>query len=132
MYRMKVSRSLLVGLGITLVIGITLYMLYRYAEDSPMKISSAEAKQRIAENKIDLILDVRTDIERSSLGFYPGSIHITADSLETTMNTVFPEKRLRILLYCNTGQRARRAAERLQAMGYKNVVYISGSYKTLE
>lgn len=132
MYRMKVSRSLLVGLGITLVIGITLYMLYRYAEDSPMKISSDLAKQKIAENKIDLILDVRTDIERSSLGFYPGSIHITADSLETTMNTVFPEKRLRILLYCNTGQRARRAAERLQAMGYKNVVYISGSYKTLE
>ena len=132
MYRMKVSRRLLVGLGITLVIGITLYMLYRYAEDSPMKISSDLAKQKIAENKIDLILDVRTDIERSSLGFYPGSIHITADSLETTMNTVFPEKRLRILLYCNTGQRARRAAERLQAMGYKNVVYISGSYKTLE
>lgn len=129
---MKITRSVGVGIGIIFVIGIILFMLYRYAEDSPLKISSADAKQRIAENKIDLILDVRTDIERSSLGFYPGSVHITADSLEITMTTVFPEKRLRILIYCNTGQRARRAAERLQAMGYKNVVYISGSYKSLQ
>lgn len=132
MNRMKVSRSVVITLGIIFVVAVTLFVLYRYAEDSPLKISSEEAKQRIAENKIDLILDVRTDLERSTLGFYPGSVHITSDSLEMTMKTVFPDKRTRILLYCNTGQRARRAAERLQAIGYRNVVYISGSYKTLE
>ena len=129
---MKLSRSLVVTLSIILILAFTFFALYRYAEDSPLKISSEEAKQRIAENKIDLILDVRTDLERSTLGFYPGSVHITSDSLEITMKTVFPDKRMRILVYCNTGQRARRAAERLEAMGYRNVVYISGSYKTLQ
>ena len=129
---MKLSRTILVSVSIALGLTLVVFALYRYAEDSPLKISSEEAKQRIAENKIDLIVDVRTDLERSSLGFYPGSVHITSDSLEMTMNTVFPDKRMRILVYCNTGQRARRAAERLQAMGYRNVVYISGSYKTLE
>ena len=129
---MKLSRSLVVTLSIILILAFTFFALYRYAEDSPLKISSEEAKQRIAEYKIDLILDVRTDLERSTLGFYPGSVHITSDSLEITMKTVFPDKRMRILVYCNTGQRARRAAERLEAMGYRNVVYISGSYKTLQ
>ncbi len=115
-----------------MAIGLVFYSLYRYAEDSPLKISSDEAKRRITAKEIDLIVDVRTDLERSTLGFYPGSIHITSDSLEITMKTVFPDKRMRILVYCNTGQRARRAAERLQAMDYRNIVYISGSYKTLE
>lgn len=128
---MKVSRNTIIALGVFVVIGLVLFALYRYAEDSPLKISSEEAKKRIAENKIDLVLDVRTDLERSTLGFYPGSIHITSDSLEITMKTVFPDKRMRILVYCNSGQRARRASERLEAMGYRNVVYISGSYKWL-
>jgi phage shock protein E len=129
---MKISRVQLTYLGVVITIGIVLFILYRYAEDSPLKISSEEAKRKIAAKEIDLIVDVRTDLERSTLGFYPGSIHITSDSLEITMKTVFPDKRMRILVYCNTGQRARRAAERLTAMGYKNVVYISGSYKSLE
>jgi rhodanese-related sulfurtransferase len=37
----------------------------------------------------------------------------------------------KILVYCNTGQRARRAVDIMREFGYKNVYYIEGTYKTL-
>ena len=36
-----------------------------------------------------------------------------------------------ILVYCNTGQRARKAAEKLKKLGFKNVFYIASTYKTI-
>ena len=36
-----------------------------------------------------------------------------------------------LLVYCNTGQRARSAADKLNDAGIKNVVYIAGSYKSI-
>ena len=36
-----------------------------------------------------------------------------------------------ILVYCNTGQRARYASEQIAKMGYKKVYYIDGTYKSI-
>jgi rhodanese-related sulfurtransferase len=113
------------------VIAFGIRQAYLYATDSPYRISSADAKQRIKSNQIDVILDVRTDTERTTLGFYPGSIHIQSADLERMMPTLLPNKHARILAYCNTGHRARMATDKLQALGYDNVVYISSTYTTL-
>lgn len=43
----------------------------------------------------------------------------------------YPNKDIRIIVYCNTGHRARMATEKLQSMGYKNATYISSTYRTL-
>lgn len=108
-----------------------LYYLYRYAMDSPYRISSEKAKMLLQANKIDLILDVRTDAERSLLGYYPGSVHIQSADLEKRMQIEYPDKSIRILAYCNSGQRSRMATEKLHKLGYSNAVYIAGTYKTL-
>jgi rhodanese-related sulfurtransferase len=107
------------------------YIGYSYAVHSANRISSQDAKDRLRKNEIDLILDVRTDVERSSLGFYPGSVHIQSSDLELRMPREYPNKKIRILSYCNTGHRARLATDKLHALGYKNAVYISSSYGTL-
>ena len=104
---------------------------YNYAVNSRYRISSQEAKRRLQENEFDVILDVRTDLERSTLGFYPGSVHIQSSDLELAMPRQFPNKTARILAYCNTGHRARMATEKLQTLGYKNSVYIATTYKSL-
>jgi rhodanese-related sulfurtransferase len=117
------------ALFIMIVFGI--YQAYLYATDSQYRISSADAKQRIKSNQIDVILDVRTDIERTTLGSYPGSIHIQSADLERRMPKLVPNKQTRILAYCNTGHRARMATDKLHALGYDNVVYISSTYTTL-
>jgi rhodanese-related sulfurtransferase len=110
---------------------LVVYLIYQYTFDSPYRISSEEAKQLLKTHQIDVILDVRTDLERKLLGFYPGSVHIQSADLETEMKRQFPDKQLRILAYCNSGQRARAATDKLHKLGYVNAVYITSTYKTL-
>ena len=127
---MKLVYKLIILLAVALVLTV-LYNLYTYAMDSPYRISSEEAKRRIQNHQIDLILDVRTNMERSKLGFYPGSVHIQSSELDERMHREFPNKDIRILAYCNSGQRARSATEKLHALGYTNAVYIVATYRSL-
>ena len=122
------------GIFIFLIVGIlilTVAYLYRYAIDSPYYISASDAKRMIENKQFDVILDVRTDLERESLGFYPGSIHIQSADLAKRMPVQFPNKNVRILSYCNTGQRSRIATEKLHELGYRNALYIATTYGTL-
>jgi len=122
----------IIGLLVTLTLLATLGILaYQYAVDSPYRISAEVAKQMIDANYIDLIMDVRTDIERSTLGYYPGSVHIQSADLDAQMPLQYPNKEIRILAYCNTGHRARMATEKLHALGYRNTVYIATQYTSL-
>jgi rhodanese-related sulfurtransferase len=128
---MKVKLSYMYLAGF-FVLSLLIGAAYLYATSSPYRISSQEAKRRIGADEIDLILDVRTLVERESLGFYPGSVHIQSADLDKAMHVRYPNKNIRILAYCNTGHRARAATDKLHALGYKNAVFISSSYKTME
>jgi rhodanese-related sulfurtransferase len=108
-----------------------IYFSYQYAVSSKYRVSSEKAKEMIKDKKIDIVLDVRTDIERNTLGYYPGSIHIQSSELEKRMKNEYPNKNLHIIVYCNTGHRARMATEKLHNMGYKNTMYISSTYNSL-
>ena len=109
------------------IVCLILFFLYRYAIDSPLRIDASEAKKR----NFDVILDVRTDAEVGVLGGYPGAIHIPSADIERDVPNKIPNKSKSILLYCNTGQRARAAAEKMVKLGYSNVHYIAGPYTTL-
>jgi phage shock protein E len=124
------SLTTLIALFLLFII-IFIYYMYQYAISSPYLISSKKAKGLIRNKKIDIVLDVRTDIERDTLGFYPGSIHIQSSELEKKMVSKYPNRNLRIIVYCNTGQRARMATEILHKLGYKNAMYISTTYLSL-
>ncbi len=122
---MKLSSTLFLGIAI----GILVYILW-YTVSSPNKVSGDEAKKLIQENTIDIVLDVRTKMEYT-LGHYPEALNIPTGILAEQVETMIPDKKARILIYCNTGQRARWATDVLRAKGYKNVVYITGPYLTL-
>lgn len=123
--------SRLIFLGVAVAISIAVYVMYQYAVESPYRISSDEAKKHLQKHEFDLLLDVRTDLERSTLGFYPGSVHIQSADLNERMPREYPNKALRILAYCNTGHRARMATDKLRSLGYTNAVYISSTYTSL-
>lgn len=112
-----------------MIVFAVLYVVYRYAMDSPYRISVDEAKRLIRNHP--LILDVRTDLERSTLGYYPGSVHIPSSELTRRMPREYPDKSIVIVAYCNTGQRSRAATEILHGLGYKNARYITTTYGTL-
>ena len=125
------NKSKLVSFIIFALLLVLCIFLYIYAVYSPYRISSEDAKKKITKKEIDLILDVRTDLERNTLGFYPGSIHIQSSDLEYIMPIKYPNKNIRIISYCNTGHRARLATEKLHKLGYKNAMYISSQYTSL-
>jgi rhodanese-related sulfurtransferase len=116
---------------IVTVLLIAVYFIYQYAINSPYRVSSGNAKRLLQNREVDLILDVRTDLERRNLGFYPGSIHIQSADLKERMPREYPNKNIRILAYCNTGHRARAATDILHGLGYVNAVYIATTYRSL-
>lgn len=125
------SKAAIAIVAVVIGVGFALYYLYRYAMDSPYRINAQEAKQLIQNKQVDLILDVRTDLELQTLGFYPGSVHIQSADLEKEMPKRYPDKNIRIIAYCNSGQRARVATEKLHKMGYNNAKYIATTYLSL-
>lgn len=127
----KQSPQFLIASAIVAFLTIIGVALYKYATDSPHRISSEEAKRRISAKEIDVVLDVRTDTERKTLGIYPGSLHIQSADLPAEAPKQLPNKNARILAYCNTGHRARMATDKLHELGYKNAVYISGQHTSL-
>lgn len=127
---MKQITKLILLFSFLAVIAIGAY-LYNMSVNSPYRISSEQAKKRIAAHEIDLILDVRTQKERESLGHYQKDIWVPAADLEKEIPPRFPDKHMRILIYCNTGHRARLATDKLRAMGYSQVFYISSGWKSL-
>jgi len=62
-------------------------------------------------------------------GHYPKALHIPVNKINEKTTSELPKKGL--LVYCNTGQRARFAAEKLESLGFKDVSYIAGLYSTL-
>ena len=118
-------------LSIIVVVVLVIVSLYVYARASPYKVSATDAKAMIQRGEIDVVLDVRTDAERNTLGFYPGSVHIPSADITRRVPAEFPNRNVRILVYCNTGQRARRAVELLRSLGYTNVVYIATSHRSI-
>ncbi len=79
---------------------------------------------------IDHVIDVRTNVEWN-LGHFKGAKHIPAGTInKESLKDI--SKTDSILVYCNTGQRARRAAEKIRELGYTKVYYIEGTYKSLK
>jgi len=109
---------------------LALAMVAYYTFNSPLVISAEEAKKGIAEGKFPIVLDVRTDLEYN-LGHYPEAVHIPTAKLADEVETKLPNKKTPVLIYCNTGQRSRYAADLLKKKGYESVRYITGPYWSL-
>lgn len=109
---------------------VAVAMVAYYTFMSPLYISADEAKKGIADGAFPIVLDVRTTMEYN-LGHYPGAVHIPTAALAEEVETRLPDKATPILVYCNTGQRSRYAADMLKKMGYETVRYITGPHLSL-
>lgn len=73
------------------------------------------------------VVDVRTSREFNS-GHLSQAFNIPLDDLEGLLPQKIKNKDCVILLHCRTGMRSKKAQERLQQIGYKNVFNL-GSYE---
>jgi rhodanese-related sulfurtransferase len=90
---MKLRSTLLLLLSF----GVLAYVIY-YTISSPYKVSSEDAKKLLRNQKIDTVLDVRTNTEYT-LGHYPNSLNIPTATLKDQVETMIPDKDTRILIY---------------------------------
>lgn len=122
---MKTHLSTILAVGSILAIAMVVY----YTVSSPLRISAEDAKKGIADGRFPIILDVRTELEYN-VGHYPEAVHIPTTRLNEVEQRLH-DKTKGILIYCNTGQRSRAAADLLHAKGYTRVRYITGPYWSL-
>jgi rhodanese-related sulfurtransferase len=127
----KISTRAIILTLVAVALLIFIFVSYQYAVSSKYRVTTEQAKEIIKGKKIDVVLDVRTNAERDTLGYYPGSVHIQSADLEKRMLNEYPNKDIHIIAYCNTGHRARMAVEKLQELGYKNAIYISSTYRSI-
>jgi phage shock protein E len=85
-----------------------------------------EVKNHIKEHYYDIILDVRT-IQEWNSGHYNLATHIPLDEIKTKFHIKFPNKNIKILIYCRSGTRAGKAEEILKSQGYKNIHILNNS-----
>ena len=109
-----------------IIFGLSLHI---YTLTGIRLIPASQAKRLIEVGDISQIVDIRTKAEYD-LGHYPDSIHIPVDKINKDTVKVL-DKSKPVLVYCNTGQRARYAANKLDKLGFKEVVYIDGTYNTI-
>ncbi len=85
-------------------------------------IHSDQLKEASTRNSL-CMLDVR-DPEEYQRGHIPGAMLIPLDSLEKRIDEL--PKNVRICVYCRTGNRSQQAIQRLQSLGFNNLLNLSG------
>lgn len=88
----------------------------------------ADAKARLDRGEPLYFIDVREDHEFAK-DHARGARHLGKGVLERDIETVVPDKRASIILYCGGGYRSALAADALRQMGYTNVVSMDGGIK---
>lgn len=95
------------------------------AGENYRQVSSEEAQRMMEEETGYLIVDVRT-LEEYEERHILGAINIPNESIGTDEIALLPDKDQLIFVYCRSGRRSKEAAEKLVALGYKNVVEFGG------
>jgi rhodanese-related sulfurtransferase len=71
------------------------------------------------------LVDVRTPQEFKS-GHIPTSISLPLDLINTSATKFLPNKDAEIIVYCQSGMRAKAACAQLMDMGYTNISLLGG------
>jgi rhodanese-related sulfurtransferase len=74
------------------------------------------------------LIDVREESEWSR-GHLPSAEHLGKGVIERDVETRFPDKSVKLVLYCGGGYRSALAADNLQKMGYTNVLSMDGGFR---
>lgn len=117
-----------IPLLVTFLIVLAGFLWYNLS--SPLAMYPDEAKALLKAGKFDAVVDVRTDAEWN-MGHYPLALHVPLKDIPNVLPQRVPDKKAKILFYCNTSTRSRMAAEQAEQMGYTNVRYLVGTHLNL-
>jgi rhodanese-related sulfurtransferase len=86
-------------------------------------IDCNESKELIRDGAI--LIDVRTEAEYNT-GYIEGAINISSENIMDIIDETIVNKEVKIIVYCQSGGRSTKVAEKLINEGYKNVYNLGG------
>lgn len=92
------------------------------------EIDPEEVAGLIQDGESFVLIDVRETHEWKE-GRIPEAIHLSKGIIEREIESVIPDKKRDIILYCGGGYRSALAADNLKKMGYKNVKSLAGGWR---
>jgi phage shock protein E len=100
-----------------------------HADEPTPRINQEALLKRIEKKDASMIiLDVRTP-EEFVAGHVPGAVNIPYTHLPARLSELPDAGDKEIVLYCATGVRAERAAERMREHGYTRLLHLDGDMK---
>jgi rhodanese-related sulfurtransferase len=94
-------------------------------ENKVQIISASVGKTMLDESESIILLDVRTLSEYNE-GHIENALLLPLAEIQTTAETVIPDKAKTYIIYCRSGNRSRQAADILLEMGYLNIYDMGG------
>lgn len=94
------------------------------------EITYNDAKKIMREEANSYLIDVRSKQEYNEYHL-PNSINIPVYNIEKDINTITNDINSVIILYCQMGSRSRKALEKLERLGYKNLYNLKGGLENL-
>ncbi len=101
------------------------------AKQRVKEIDIGEYKRLRASGEAGQLVDVREESEFSAL-HAEGAVHLSKGVIERDIETRFPDKDTKLVLYCGGGYRSALAADNIQKMGYRNVLSLDGGWRAIE
>jgi adenylyltransferase/sulfurtransferase len=89
------------------------------------QLDPATLKNLLAHNKAPLLIDIREDWEHEA--FNIGGLHIPMGDILQRLNEI--PKDLPVVLYCEKGIRSTITIQRLEGLGYTQLINLSGGMK---
>jgi sulfur-carrier protein adenylyltransferase/sulfurtransferase len=99
----------------------------RENDPTELQISVDDAKDLLRNNARVILVDVRSDGEMC-LGSIKGARLVAPGLIEEEADKLSQDKHAPILVYCSSGDRSLRAAEKLRKMGFNNARSIAGGF----
>jgi rhodanese-related sulfurtransferase len=103
----------------------------KLVEDAKKNITETDVatiSQRFQKGETFHFVDVRED-EEWKQGYAKGAVHLGKGVIERDIESVIPDKKSEIVLYCGGGFRSALAAESLIKMGYTRVSSMDGGFR---
>ena len=95
------------------------------------EIDINEYKRLLAAGEAGQLVDVREEHEFAE-AHAAGAVHLSKGVIERDIETKFPDKGVRLVLYCGGGYRSALATDNIQKMGYHNVLSLDGGWRAIE
>jgi rhodanese-related sulfurtransferase len=88
-------------------------------------------KKMVGSGEEHVLVDTREDNEWVT-GHVAGAVHLSRGIIERDIETKYPDKSTKLVLYCGGGYRSALVADNLRKMGYANPISLDGGWRALK